>query len=69
MESPALCDAALEALLHESVAALRAAGRIVQKLADPPGAYRVDGGPPLSSGQLVALAWDTGLMSGPAEIQ
>jgi hypothetical protein len=56
-------------LLIEAIGALRIAGRIVQRVADPEGCYRVDGGSPLTSGGVVALAWDTGLMSGPAEIQ
>lgn len=52
------------ALLDEAIGALRISGRIVQKLADEIGGYSVDGSPPLTSGQIVALAWDTGLMGG-----
>lgn len=56
-------------LLDEAIGALRISGRIVQKLAEPYGGYRVDNGSPLTAMQVVALAWDTGLMSGSAEVQ
>ncbi|GJD97845.1 hypothetical protein OCOJLMKI_5084 [Methylobacterium iners] len=52
------------ALLDEAIGALRIAGRIVQRQAEEIGGYTVDGGPPLTDGQVVALAWDTGLMNG-----
>ena len=51
------------ALLDEAIGALRISGRIVQKIADPPGCYRVDAGAPLDAGAIVMLAWDQGLMS------
>ena len=47
----------------------RIKGHVVRALEDHPRCYRVDGGAPLTSGQIVALAWDAGLMSGPAEMQ
>ena len=56
-------------LLNEAIGALRASGRIVQKIADEAGGHRVDGGPALSAGQIVALAWDTGLMGGNGGMQ
>ena len=52
------------ALLDEAIGAQRIAGRIVQRLADPVGAYSIDNGPPLAPSQVVAQAWDTGLMGG-----
>lgn len=45
-------------LLDEAIGALRISGRIVQRVADPEGCYRVDGGAPLTSGAIVALALD-----------
>lgn len=50
------------ASLDEAIGALRISGRVVQKLADPPGCYRVDASPPLTAGAIVMLAWDRGLM-------
>ncbi|GJD96900.1 hypothetical protein [Methylobacterium iners] len=55
---------AARSLLAEAISALRIAGRIVQKLADPADTYSIDGGPPVTFGGVVALAWDTGLMGG-----
>lgn len=52
------------ALLEEAIGALRISGRIVQKLAAEIGEYSIDNGPPLTSGQVVALAWDSGRMDG-----
>ena len=56
-------------LFEEAIGALRISGRIIQKLADHPGCYRVDNGPPIFPGQVVALAWDTGLMGGNEGLQ
>lgn len=58
-----------DALLIEAIGALRASGRIVQKIADGDGGYRVDGGPALTDGAVVVLAWDTGLMGGSEGMQ
>ena len=49
-------------LLEDAIGALRISGQIVQKLAEPPGCYSVNGGEPSSSAAVIALAWDTGLM-------
>ena len=61
--SPCQSDAAA-ALLKKAIAVLRAAGKIVQRQSEVIGGYTVDASPPLTTGQVVALAWDTGLMSG-----
>ena len=58
-----------DVLLNEAIGALRASCRIVQKIADDAGGYRVDGGVPFSTGQIVALAWDTDLMGGSEGMQ
>ena len=62
MSSLALSFDANPALLEEAIGALRISRKIVQKLADHPGHFRIDGSDPLTSGQVVALAWDTGLI-------
>ena len=42
--------ASARAALHEAIGALRSVGFIVQKVADPEGCYRVDNGPPQTTG-------------------
>jgi hypothetical protein len=60
---------AVDSLLEEAISALRVVGRIVQKLADPHDTYSIDGGPPVTTGGVIALAWDTGLMGGAEGMQ
>ena len=52
-----------DALLNEAISALLASGRIVETIADQPGCYQVDAGPPLNASAILILAWDQGLMS------
>jgi hypothetical protein len=58
-----------EAVLEEAITALHDAGHIVQKLAIPPSTYSVENGPPLSAAQVIALAWDAGLIGKPEGMQ
>jgi hypothetical protein len=50
--------------VHEAIEALRAAGRTVLPAEDAPGLYRVDHGPEMTGGDVLAMAIQMGLMEG-----
>ncbi len=51
-------------MLHEALAAFRATGRRVELTDQALNLYRVDGGPELTTGGVIALAFRLGLMVG-----
>lgn len=69
MSDPAPTNLAEVALLREAISTLRASGCAVIEAGEQVGLYRVDGGPALTSGQMVSLAWERGLMSPDAQSQ
>lgn len=56
-------------LLPEALGALRATGRRVERTDEALGLYRIDGGPELTTGGVIALAFRLGLMVGDAPAQ
>lgn len=62
-------DPPLPSVLQEAIDALRATGREVVPYRDMLGLYRVDDRPDMTAGEVIALTWRLGLMSGSAKVQ
>lgn len=56
-------------MLSEAIDALRAAGHEVVPSREMAGLHRVDERPDMTVGEVIALAWRLGLMSGSAKAQ
>lgn len=69
MPEPASAEPSLPPLLQETIDALRAAGYEVVPSREVPGLHRVDSRPDMTAGEVIALAWRLGLMSGSAKGQ